>query len=67
MHGTVQLQLHIIAHHHACRCVVTWKKLLCITSCGYVSHFHVQHGHMCPHVAINSMYKAKIVTVSEVT
>ena len=49
-----QLQFHIIMRIGAW--LHTWKDLLFVTlyMCGCVSQ--VQHGHMCPCIAINSMY-----------
>lgn len=41
------------------------EELLCTMSCGYVCCIHIKHGHECSRVAINSMYKVKIVAVSQ--
>ena len=65
-YGTVQLPLHIIMHYQVCQHVVIQKELMCLTLCDCMPHVYVQHGHTCPCVAINSTYKAKIVTVSQV-
>ena len=60
------IQLHIIIHDCVCQQMITWKELPCVTLCGRVSHIHIQHGHMCPHITINSTYKAKIIIASQV-
>ena len=53
------------SHHHGfhmCICMVTGKRLLCVTH--YVAacamSIYIQHGYVCLHVAINSTYKVKM-------
>ena len=55
-YGIAQLQIHIIMLYHLCQHMVTQKELLCVMSCGSMSHIHVQHGYVCPQIAINSTY-----------
>ena len=69
MHACMRVYMYSLtttSHYLMCQHMVTQKELLCITLCGCVSHVHIQHGHVCPRLAINSTYKAKIVTVTQV-